>query len=155
MNCNSGPAKVWRGRSEALVIGRLSVSACRAVTFAVAILLVLMVLAGVYVFFAQRQAPIPCILDDDLTRQDRETKRLVALLTVLLVSALLILMFVVGAYFVIHIGQYISRQRVGGKPTEYVDAWQNYRLSEADISAATDEPADSSDDPDERPPPPT
>jgi uncharacterized membrane protein len=134
-------------------MGRLSVSAGRAVTFAVAVLLVLMVLAGVYVFFAQRNAPLPGVLDDDPTRQGHETKQLFTLLMVLLGSALLILLFVVGAYFVIHLGQFISRQRVGGKPTEYVDAWQNYRLSDADISAATDEPSDSAEDSEEHPPP--
>jgi len=53
---------------------------------------------------------------------------------------LFILLFVIGAYLVIRVGQFVAREQVGGKTTAYVDAWQNYRLTDEQISAATEEP---------------
>ncbi len=68
-----------------------------------------------------------------------QARRLSLLLAILLLSALLILVFVLGAYLLIRVGRLAARTRtrVGGAPTEYVDAWQQYRLTEEQISAAT------------------
>jgi hypothetical protein len=130
---------------------RLQMTAGRIATFIVLSVLVLTVSAALYVFLAQQlggSAGAPGIAtDDEAAQAAAETRRLITLLTVLLISALLILLFVLGAYLVIRLGQYVARDKVGGKPTEYVDAWRQYRLSDDDISAATAEDG-------EGPPPP-
>ena len=128
-----------------------------------AVLLVLGVLAltigtAVYVFFAQHGAQASALggiaSDEEADRALADSRRLVTLLTLLLISALLILLFVVGAYLVIRVGQFVARDRLGGKTTAYVDAWQNYRLTDEQISAATEEkkpergPGDRPTDPD-------
>lgn len=105
--------------------------------------LLLTVAGTVYIFFAQYGMPplapqAPQTIDD-AERIAAEARWFVTLLTILLTSALLILLFVVGAYLVIHAGRVVARERIGGKPTPYVDAWGQYRLTEADISAATGE----------------
>ncbi len=121
----------------------------RAILLIVLAVLVLTVCASVYVFAAQR-ALLPRTQTISGTEEEArlalETRRGMVMLTVLLVSALLILLFVVGAYLVIRMGQLVSRPRVGGKPTEYVDAWRHYRLTDEQILAATDE-----DRPEDRP----
>ena len=113
-----------------------------------AVLLVLGILAlttcaAVYVFFAQHSnqpAPLGSISNaSEAERALADSRRLVTLLTLLLISALFALLFVVGAYLVIRVGQFVARDRVGGKTTAYVDAWQNYRLTDEQIAAATEE----------------
>ncbi|MEW6254175.1 MAG: hypothetical protein AB1716_26290 [Planctomycetota bacterium] len=80
-----------------------------------------------------------------------ESQRLITLLAILLISALLILLFVMGAYLLINVGRLVARERVGGQPTEYIDAWGQYRLSDEQINAATQE--DARDEPGRRRPP--
>jgi hypothetical protein len=113
-----------------------------------AVLLVLGILAlttcaVVYVFFAVHgnpPAPLGSISNEsDAERALADSRRLVTLLTLLLISALFALLFVVGAYLVIRVGQFVAHDRVGGKTTAYVDAWQNYRLTDEQIAAATEE----------------
>jgi hypothetical protein len=65
--------------------------------------------------------------------------KLTLLLLIVLCATLLILMFAIGAYLLLRAGRAVSRQRLGGKPTEYVDAWSQYRLSDEQIEAATRE----------------
>jgi hypothetical protein len=77
--------------------------------------------------------------DEEAERLAADAHRLITLLSVLLISALLILLFVLGAYLVIRVGQFVVRNPVGGKPTDYVDAWSHYRLTDEQISAATAE----------------
>jgi hypothetical protein len=77
--------------------------------------------------------------EGDATELLSEARWLATLLTLLLISALLILLFVLGAYLIIRIGQFVARERVGGTPTAYVDAWQKYRLTDEQIAAATSE----------------
>ncbi|GEM_PF-1097769 len=82
-------------------------------------------------------------------RLTTDVRRLAALLTILLVSALLALLFVIGTYVLLRVGRWVARSRLGGSPTPYVDAWSRYRLTEDQISAATAE--DQADDQPEGP----
>lgn len=66
-------------------------------------------------------------------------RKLTLLLAVVLCAILLILMFVVGAYLLLRVGREVAHRRVGGQPTQYVDAWSRYRLSAEQIEAATRE----------------
>ena len=99
--------------------------------------------AGVYLFLAQHARPPSPVggitSEEEAERLAADARRLATLLTLLLISALLILLFVLGAYLVIRVGQSVARERVGGEATTYVDAWQNYRLTDEQISAATEE----------------
>jgi len=63
--------------------------------------------------------------------------KLTILLAIVLGAILLILAFALGAYLVLRIGRSLAQRRVGGHATEYVDAWSHYRLSAAQIDAAT------------------
>lgn len=85
-----------------------------------------------------------------------EGRKVVSYLIIGSISALLILLFVLGAYLVIRVGHLVARERIGGKPTEYVDAWGSYRLTDEQISAATaeGEPDEDNDSPDAPRPPP-
>ena len=108
----------------------------RAALLLVLVGLLLTVAAGIYAFFAHSpggDAP------SSEPAAGMSEKRQFALLLLLLISALLILLFVLGAYLLINVGRLIARDRVGGKPTVYTDAWQNYRLTDEQISAATSE----------------
>jgi len=113
----------------------------RAAMFGVLIALVLTITAGVYMFIERYPTDAltaaPLMLDPQA--EGLRVKRLVLLLTILLISCLLVLLFVVGSYLLIRIGRFV-RKPVAGKPTEYVDAWQQYRLTDEQIAAATAEP---------------
>ena len=115
----------------------------RLVTLLVLGVLLLTVSAAMYVYWAQSGARPPPGADvqteAELQRLSDAAHRSATLLTIALVSALLILLFSVGAYLVIRAGQLVARERVGGEPTAYVDVWSRYRLSEEQIAAATDE----------------
>jgi hypothetical protein len=137
----------------------------RTATLFVSAILLLTVAGTVYVFLAQNaRPPLPAgavISDEDVDQLAYEAHQLITLLTILLTSALLILLFFIGAYLVIRVGQFVARDRVGGRPTPYVDAWSAYRLTDDDIAAATGEDkkkdTDSDPGPDaggERPPDP-
>ena len=87
-----------------------------------------------------------------------ENRRAITFLVMLSISALLILLFVLGAYLVIRVGRSLARERIGGKPTPYVDAWGSYRLTEEQIAAATAEdkpgsPPQADEPPESNPPP--
>jgi hypothetical protein len=115
----------------------------RLATLLVLGVLLLTVSATLYVFLAQPGTSPPPGADvqteGDLQRLSGAARRSVTLLTVALVSALLILLFSIGAYLVIRVGQFVARERIGGEPTAYVDVWSHYRVSEEEIAAATDE----------------
>lgn len=71
---------------------------------------------------------------------DTGATQLQALTDMLLVTFLLFIAFVIGSYVMVRFGRlFLSRQRLGGR-TPYVDAWGAYRLTDADIAAATHEP---------------
>jgi hypothetical protein len=108
----------------------------RAALLLVLIGLLLTVAAGIYLFFAHNPGGLAPSSEPAAGIGE---KRQFALLLLLLISALLILLFVLGAYLLINVGRLIARDRVGGKPTVYTDAWQNYRLTDEQISAATSE----------------
>ncbi len=112
----------------------------RTATLIVLVILLLTVSSGVYLFIAQHQLDeTPATLLDPKAELAR-TQHLIILITILLISALLILVYVVGAYLLIWIGRLVARGSIGGKPTPYVDAWQQYRVTDEEIAAATQEP---------------
>ncbi len=74
-----------------------------------------------------------------------EAWRLMYRVSVLLAAVLLVLVFAIGSYLLIRIGRAITYKRIGGQPTKYVDAWGNYRLTDEQIAAATDESDSASD----------
>jgi len=120
--------------------GKPRASYGRTATLIVLAVLVLTVSASVYLSMAKyeldRAPPAETIdYDAELARLKHET----LVLTILLISALLILLFVVGAYLLIRVGRMVARNPVGGKPTPYVDVWQSYRLTDEEIAAATRE----------------
>jgi hypothetical protein len=123
--------------------------------------LVLTVCAGVYIIMSRALRPLPVGLSDNPELlQQAEARRLVALLAILLIAALLILLFVLGAYLLIRAGRVVARERVGGRPTEYVDVWGSYRITDEQIRDATgrrrrgpDDANDVDDADDELPPP--
>jgi hypothetical protein len=75
-------------------------------------------------------------------------RRVTLMLTIVLASGLLLILFLVGTYFLLRAGT-AARTPVGGAPTRYVDAWAQYRVTDEEIAAATAEP------PPEPPKPPT
>lgn len=115
-----------------------------AATLLVLLMLVLMTCAAVYIVVARIGQGPPALgpLREDIGDEAAamlRTQQLTVLLTILLISALLILLFVLGAYLLLRVGRIIARQRVGGKPTTYVDAWGSYRLTDEQIARATAE----------------
>lgn len=116
--------RVWTGRvATVLIVAALLLTVC----------------VSVYLFLVRNlPSGLPTGPGGELTRQALRRK-LTLLLAVVLGAVLLILAFVLGAYLVIRIGRAVSQKPVGGQPTEYVDAWSRYRLSEAEIDAATRE----------------
>ncbi len=112
----------------------------RTATLIVLAVLLLTVSASVYLYVAvhglDRAPPAETL---DYNARLAQIKHVIRLLTILLVSALLILVFVVGAYLVSWAGRFVTRGAVGGKPTPYVDVWQSYRLTDEQIAAATQE----------------
>lgn len=73
-------------------------------------------------------------------------QRLGLLLATLMAAALALAAFVIGSYMMIRIGRALISRDVGGAPTRYVDAWANYRLSDDEIEAATQERHEGDDD---------
>lgn len=134
----------------------------RVMTAIILAALVLMVCAAAYLIFANAPAAEPLHFADEAEAvRALELRRLTVLLTMLLLAALLIMLFVLGAYLLIRVGRLVARTRsaVGGKPTEYVDVWSQYRLTEEQIAAATGEPHrpryDNPTDEDDPEPPPS
>ena len=104
----------------------------------VLIALLLTVCVAVYLFLARALSPgTPGESVGDTALLMRG--KLLVLLMVVLGAILLILVFVIGSYALMRVGRSVSRKRVGGKPTEYSDAWSEYRLSQEQIDAVTGE----------------
>lgn len=61
----------------------------------------------------------------------------------LLLTALVLMVFIIGSYFMLQIGRRL-RQRDSGPsgPTPYVDAWSNYRITDEQIDEYTREEDD-------------
>lgn len=101
--------------------------------------LLLTVCVATYLYVARRLGPQGPGGGRGEPTRDAISGELTMLLTLLLGSLLLILLFAIGAYLVLRAGRSLSRNQAGSRPTEYVDAWSKYRLSEEQIKAATDE----------------
>ena len=119
------------------------------------IVLILTVCAALYLFLERRLSPATARLATGELSAESVQAELSLLLLITLGAVLLILIFIVGAYLFIRTGRLVSHKRVGGKPTDYVDVWSSYRLSEDQIDAATEEEHPGSQDqtePDDEPP---
>ncbi|TWT42178.1 hypothetical protein RAS1_33080 [Phycisphaerae bacterium RAS1] len=79
---------------------------------------------------------------NEVAMQRLQAKRLSIMLLLMFGAMLLILVFVIGSYLLIRAGKVVTERRVGGEPTEYVDAWAKYRVTDEQIADATgpDEP---------------
>jgi hypothetical protein len=62
------------------------------------------------------------------------------MVAILLGAALAMLTFAIGAYIFIGVGRAVSRPAASGEPTKYFDAWGQYRVTDRQIRAATEEP---------------
>ncbi len=113
-------------------------SAGRATLVITSLGLIFMLVLLVWMALSTQRMPSPLADEGEVKT---ELKRMSALLVILFTALLLILFFVISAYAILRIGRTLSESRVGGKPTEYVDAWSRYRLSEEEIAAATAEEA--------------
>lgn len=60
------------------------------------------------------------------------------LLLLILLILLLLIVFGVGIFIMLRIGSRL-KQREPAQPTEYTDAWSQYRLTEEEVAAATDD----------------
>ncbi|MCH7872168.1 MAG: hypothetical protein IID33_10765 [Planctomycetes bacterium] len=80
------------------------------------------------------------------------TQRLKLLLALVLAAVLAILAFVVGAYLFIRLGRSLMEKPVSDGPTEFVDVWSQYRVSQEEIDAVDAVPDYDGED-DELPPP--
>lgn len=78
----------------------------------------------------------------EVALQRLQAKRLSVMLLMMFGATLLILIFVIGSYLLIRAGKVVTQQRAGGEPTEYVDAWAQYRVTDEQIAEAMgpDEP---------------
>lgn len=65
-------------------------------------------------------------------------QRLKLMLAAMLVGVLSIIGFLLGSYLVIRAGKSLLSRKIGGRPTKYVDAWANYRLTEEEIESVSD-----------------
>ncbi len=112
----------------------------RAAMIGVLIALVLVICVAVAIFLSNlhRKETWP-LVRGETDPEVAKAVQLYVLLTILLIAALLILLFVVGSYLLIRVGRLLARHSVSGKPTPYVDAWSGYRLTDEQIAAATTE----------------
>ncbi len=105
--------------------------------------LILMVAAASYLMFARDVGPGPVSAteaDSSGTPVNKiAVQSMFYKLLILLASVLLIMVFVIGSYLLIRVGRAVTGKPVGGKPTEYVDAWSSYRVTDDQIDMATRE----------------
>lgn len=113
------------------------------------IALLVTVCVSMYLFLVRRFSPAAGEMTPERFRAE-----VTLLMTILLGAALLIIVFVIGAYLFIRIGQFVSEKPRPEQPTKYVDAWSQYRLTEEEIQAATDEEPPAAPGADEDEPPP-
>lgn len=103
---------------------------------------VVLCLAGLSpaVAVAQTAAPAPLRVEGDFSDDDPRdhpaVQRMFRSVALLMLAGLLIMAFAIGAYLVIRVGRAVAQKSRSPKQTEYVDAWGQYRLSEAEIEAA-------------------
>ena len=104
-----------------------------------AFLLVLVVLAmtsvlGAYVMF-ERLRHLPAVPPPADSGGPDPMEKLQLVLAMVLVAVLAILAFVVGAYVFIRLGRSLMSRPLSDGPTEFVDAWSEYRVTQEEIDA--------------------
>jgi hypothetical protein len=90
-----------------------------------------------YIIYAGRERGLPPI---SAPQPDPRVQQLEALVRMLTLSFLLFLVFLVGSYLMVRIGRRLLHHAPFRGPSEYVDVWGNYRLTQDQIDAATREP---------------
>ncbi len=102
------------------------------------LLIVLLMAFGLYV--ARDLARPPASEGEiDLEASQAYVTRVTLMLSIVLASGLLLILFLVGTYFLLRAGR-AAKTPVGGAPTRYVDAWAQYRVTDEQIASATAEP---------------
>ena len=115
--------------------------------------------AGVaYIIYAGRPRQLPPVAEQAFSPQ-RRVQELEALLRMLTQSFVIFMAFLLGSYLMVRIGRaLLGPQHRESRPTEYVDAWGQYRLSEEQVEAASRQLRDAlgtpPEPPDESAPPP-
>lgn len=102
----------------------------------------------IYAIHGFRVAP-PAEGPLDVGAAEAHARRVTVLMMLVLASGLLLVLFIVGAYFLLRAGRGLRDADPHG-PTLYVDAWGRYRLTDEQIRAATDH--ESGDSPPQTPP---
>jgi hypothetical protein len=93
-----------------------------------------------YIIYAGRERELPPI---SAPEPDPRIEQLHALLTLLMLSFFLVLVFLLGSYLMVRIGRgLLARKRLRHR-TEYVDGWGSYRLTQDQIDSATQQLKDS------------
>ena len=109
-----------------------------------ALLLVLVVLAMTVALAAYLMSVtlrnLPIIAPPPEASGPDPTQRLKLVLALVLAAVLAILAFVVGAYLFIRLGRWLMEKPVSDGPTEFVDAWSSYRVSQEEIDAVGSAP---------------
>lgn len=104
----------------------------------IALLIVLLLAFALYVANDMTRPPTG-EGEHGLSEATAYAKRLTLVLSLVLMSGLLLIVFLVATYFLLRAGR-IARAPIGGHPTTYVDAWKQYRVTDEQIAAATEEP---------------
>jgi hypothetical protein len=87
-----------------------------------------------YIVYAGRERQLPPI---SAPHADPQIEQLHALVAMLTLSFFLFLAFLFGSYLMVRLGRRVADRRPPRQPSEYVDVWGNYRLTQEQIEAAT------------------
>lgn len=109
-----------------------------------------------YLAWSGGERTLPALPTTRAVSPDLHTRSKALLRSLMLISGMA-LMFIVGSYAMVKIGRAFLARRERRSPTQYVDAWSNYRLTEDEIERTMSHLEDPRDGPaggppDERPP---
>ncbi len=112
----------------------------------------------VYIIYAGRPRQLPPVAEQPLPPEMR-VRELEALLRMLTQSFIVFMAFLLGSYVMVRVGRALLGPRhEDTRPSEYVDAWGQYRLSDEHVEAAARQLRDAvggpPEPPDENPLPP-
>jgi len=95
--------------------------------------LLLAVSGVIYLGWSGRERSLPAVAATRPVPPDLATRTEAMLRMLILVSGIL-LTFIVGSYVMVKLGRAFLARREERTPTQYVDAWSNYRLTEEEIA---------------------
>ena len=87
-----------------------------------------------YITYAGRERGLPPLT---APQPDPRMEQLQALSQMLMHSFFLFLAFLIGSYLMVRIGRRVLDRKPFRAPTEYVDAWGSYRLTQNEIDTAS------------------